>query len=76
MCLNMNDCQFKTSRYSYSSTYMNFMIKTHQNSAIDTQKLDRKEHSILVKKIIKPQRKKLKEKEKNKEELQKQPDNN
>ena len=37
MCLNLNDYQFKTSRYSYKSTYINSMITTNQKLKIDTQ---------------------------------------
>ena len=44
MCLNLNDCQFKTSGYSYQSTYMNLMVTTNQKPSIHTQKLVRKEH--------------------------------
>ena len=43
MCLNINDYQFKTSRYSYRSTYMNPMTTTNRKPTIDTQKLKRKE---------------------------------
>ena len=43
-CLNLNDSQFKTSRYSYRSSYMNPMITTNQKPTIDTQKLERKEN--------------------------------
>ena len=39
MCLNLNDYQFKTSRYR--STYMNPMVNTNQKPTIDTQKLER-----------------------------------
>ena len=37
MCLNLNDYQFKTSRDSYKSTYMNTMVTTNQKSTIHTQ---------------------------------------
>ena len=39
MCLNLNEYQFKTSRYR--STYMNPMVNTNQKPTIDTQKLER-----------------------------------
>ena len=38
MCLNLNDYQFKTSRYSYRSTYVNSMVTANQKPTIDTQK--------------------------------------
>ena len=44
MCLNLNDYQFKASRYSYRSTYMNIMVTTNQKSKIDIKKPKRKEH--------------------------------
>ena len=54
MCLNLNDYQFKTSRYSYRLTYMrNPMVTTNQKPTIDTQKLERKEHKHDTKEIIK-----------------------
>ena len=40
MCLNLNDYKFKTSRYSYRSTYMNFMVATSKNPTMDAQKLE------------------------------------
>ena len=66
MCLKLNDNQFKTSRYSYRSTYMN-PIKNLQQ--IHKNKRERNT-SIPLKKIIKSQGKKLKEEEKNRKELQ------
>ena len=48
--LNSNDYQFKTSRYSYQSTYMNPMITTNQKPTRDQQKLARKEHKHTIKK--------------------------
>lgn len=58
MCLNLNEYQFKISRYS--STYMNLMVTRNQKPKVDTQKLERNK-SLSLKKIIKIQRKKLKE---------------
>ena len=49
MCLNLSDYQFKTSRYSYRSIYMNSMVATSQKPTIDTQKLKRKEHKHIIK---------------------------
>ena len=49
MCLNLNDYQFKTGRYSCRSTYMNPMVTTNQKPATDTQKLKRKEHKLTTK---------------------------
>ena len=40
MGLNLNNYQFKTSRYSYRSTYMNFMVATSKNPTMDAQKLE------------------------------------
>ena len=40
MCLNISDYKFKTSRYSYRSTYMNFMVATSKNPTMDAQKLE------------------------------------
>ena len=37
MCLNLNDHQFKTSRYSYRSTYKNPMVNTNQKPTIAIQ---------------------------------------
>ena len=59
MYLNLNGYQFKSSRYSYRSTFTNLMVTTNQKSTIDTQKLERMEHKHTIKKIIKPQGKKL-----------------
>ena len=39
ICLNLNDYQFKTSRCSYRSVYMNPMLTTNQKLA---QALERK----------------------------------
>ena len=64
MHLNLKDYLFKTTRYSYRSTYMNPIITKNQKSTIDTQKLERQEHSILLKKITKLQGKKQKEQRK------------
>ena len=43
MPLNLNDL-FKTSTYSYRSTYMNSMVTTNSNKkpVLDIQKLERK----------------------------------
>ena len=38
MDLNLNNYQFKTSRYSYRSIHMNFMVDTNQKPTTDTQK--------------------------------------
>ena len=65
MCLNLNDYQFKASRYSYGSTSTNSMATTNQKHTIDSQKPKTMELSILQKKIIKPQKEKQREEEKN-----------
>ena len=43
MCLNLNDYQFKASRYSYGSIYLNSMVTTDQKHTRDSQKPKRKE---------------------------------
>ena len=43
MCLNLNDYQFKTSKYNYGSTYMNPVVTTNQKPTTDTQKTKRKQ---------------------------------
>ena len=54
--------QFKTDRYIHRSTYMNSMVSTNQNPQLYTQKNQRDRNtSMQIKKIIKPQGKKLKE---------------
>ena len=40
---------FKTSRYSYRSTYINLMVTTNQKPTIDTQKLGRKDYKHTIK---------------------------
>ena len=42
MYMNLNDYQFKTSRYNCRSTYMNPMVTTNQKPTLDTQKLKKK----------------------------------
>ena len=49
MCLNLNDYQFTTRRYSNRSIYMNPMITRNQKPIIDTQNLERKEHKHITK---------------------------
>ena len=71
MCLNLNDYPFKTSRYSYRSTYMNPMVTTNQKHKKVHKNQTERNISIQLKKIIKPEGKKLKE-ENNREALQKQ----
>ena len=46
MCLNLNDCQFKTSRHR--SMYMNLTVIINQKTVIDIQ-LERKEHKHTTK---------------------------
>ena len=59
MDLNLNNYQFKTSRYR--SIHMNFMVDTNQKPTTDTQKERERDTNITLKKIIKPQGKKLTE---------------
>ena len=42
MCFNLNDYQFKTSKYTFRSIYTNSMVTTNQKPTTDAQK--RKEH--------------------------------
>ena len=49
ICLNLNDYQYKTSRYSYRSTHMNLMVTSNQKPTTDTQKLKRNEHKHTTK---------------------------
>ena len=70
MCLNLNDYQFKTSRYNYESTYMDPMVTTNQKPTIDTQKTKRKEHRNTTKENHQTTREEM-----NREEIQKQPEN-
>ena len=73
MCFNLNDYHFKTSRYSYSSIYMNSMKITCQKPTIDTQKLKRKEHKHNTEENHQTTRNRLKEE--NSEKSKKQPEN-
>lgn len=70
-CLNLNDHLFKATRYNYRSTYMNLIIITNQKPIryIHKNKTERNT-GIPLKKIIKPEEKKLKKK-KRMENLQK-----
>lgn len=63
---------FRTDRYG--SAFRNSMGNTNQKPTRYTQKLKRKKHKYNPKKIIMPQGKRLKEQQKNKEELQNQPE--
>ena len=65
---------FRTSRYR--SAFINSMGNTNQKPTRYTQKLKRKKHKHNPKKIIKPQGKRLKEQQKNREELQNQSETN
>ena len=69
MSLNLNEYQFKTSRYSYRPTHMNPTMTTSQKPPIDKQKLERKGYRHTTKtnkqtnkKIIKPEKNRKKEK--------------
>ena len=48
-CLILKDYLFKTSRYNYTSTYINPMITTNQKPSTNTQKLERKEYKLTTK---------------------------
>ena len=49
MCLNLNYCQFKRSRFSCTSTYMNPVVTTNQKPTVVTQKWRGKEHKHTTK---------------------------
>ena len=51
MCLNLNDYQFKESRYSYGPTYLNSMVTTSQKYTIGSQKPKRKKLKCTTNKI-------------------------
>ena len=61
--LNLNNYTLKTSRCSYRSIYINIMVTTNHELTTDTQKTKRNNPNIMLKKITKPQRKRLKEEE-------------
>ena len=46
MYLNLNDYQFKASRYNYRLTYMNPMVTTHQIRTIVNTKTKRKRTQV------------------------------
>ena len=73
MCLKLNDYQFKTSRYSYRSTYMNSVLTTDQKSAAGTQDLERKEHKHTTEENHQTTKEETKRR-KNREQIQKQPE--
>ena len=70
MCLDLCDYQFKQSRYSYGSTYLNSRVTTNQKHSIDSQKTKRKElkHVIIQKKTIESEKENKKKKKKTLEE--------
>ena len=49
MCLNLNYYQFKRSRFSCTSTYMNPVVTTNQKPTVVTQKWRGKEHKHTTK---------------------------
>ena len=49
MCLNLNEYQFKSSRYTYRSTYKNSMVTINKKTSVDTQILERKEYNHSTK---------------------------
>lgn len=61
MHLNLNNCQFKTSRRNYRLTYMNFIVTTNQNRK---QKLKRKEPIYNTKENLQTTREDTKRKRK------------
>ena len=78
ICLNGNDYHFKTSRSSNRSVYANSMVSTNQNSTLDTQKLERKEHKYTTKNSSNHKgnnKMKGKKKKVNRDEVQKQQEN-
>ena len=73
MCFILEDHQFKTSRHNYRLIYMNLIVTTNQKPTIDTQKTKRKEPEFDTKENHQTTRKEAKRR--NREELQKQPEN-
>ena len=65
MCLNLNDYQFKTSRYSYESIYLNSMVTTDQKHRFT--EIRKKGTQAYYKKIYK--RKSSNHKRENKKEI-------
>ena len=63
MYLNLNDYQFKASRYSHGSTYMNSIITTNQKHIIDSQKPKIKTEPRYKRKASNHKRKNKKNKE-------------
>ena len=75
MCLNLNDYQFKTSRYRYGSRYMNPMVTTNKKPAIDTQNLERKENKHSTKADNQTTREEIKRRRNEQRRTQKQLEN-
>ena len=71
MPLNLRDYQLKIDGYIYRLIYMKHMVATNQKLGRDTQKIKTKNPNITLKEFIKPQWKKPKEEDRNREELQK-----
>lgn len=46
MCLNLNEYQFKISKYIYRLTYMTFTVTTNQKSTINTKKKKKRKRKI------------------------------
>ena len=49
------DYQFKSSRYSYGSIYLNSRVTTNQKYTIDSQKPKERNLNVLQNKTIRPQ---------------------
>ena len=74
MCSNLS-YQLKIDWYMYRLLCVNLMVTTNQKHNRD-KKLRERNPNIMLKENIKPQGKKARENEKNREELEKQPENN
>ena len=46
MCLNLNEYQFKISKYIYRLTYMSFTVTTNQKFTINTKKKRQRKRQI------------------------------
>ena len=57
MCLNLNDYQFKASRYGYGSTSTNSMATTNQKHTTDSQKPKTKDPAYYKRKSSNHKRK-------------------
>ena len=72
---NLSCYQLEIDCYKYRLFYVSLMVTTKQSPIVDTQKINIKESSVPLQKIIKAQMKRTREDKKNKG-LTKQSENN